>query len=60
MALARAAPAAWTDGPTRALRLRVDLCAMYWHFLLFVWLAVLVLLAGWANEFVEICRQLLT
>ena len=42
------------------LELGVELCAMYWHFLLFVWLGVFVLLAGWAASFVEICRQLLT
>ena len=33
---------------------------MYWHFLLFVWLALFVLLAGWAADFIDICRQLLT
>ena len=32
------------------LRLGVELCAMYWHFLLFVWLFVFVLLAGWAER----------
>ena len=45
---------------TDRLRLSVELCAMYWHFLLFVWLAVFVLLAGWAADFIDICRQLLT
>lgn len=44
----------------RRLRLSVELCAMYWHFLLFIWLAIIVLLAGWAADFVAICRQLLT
>ena len=44
----------------RRLRLSVDLCAIYWHFLLFVWLCVFALVAGWAAQFVEICRQLLT
>ena len=38
----------------------VTYCAMYWHFLLFVWLGLLVLLMGWAADLVEICRQLLT
>ena len=33
---------------------------MYWHFLLFVWLGVFVLIAGWAASFIDICRQLLT
>ena len=42
------------------LRLGVELCAMYWHFLLFIWLGLFVLLAGWAASFVEVCRQLLT
>jgi len=42
------------------LRLGVELCAMYWHFLLFVWLFVFVILAGWAEGFIEICRALLT
>jgi cytochrome c oxidase subunit III len=42
------------------LRLSVELCAMYWHFLLFIWLAIFVLLAGWAADFIDICRQLLS
>ena len=33
---------------------------MYWHFLLLVWLILLALLTGWADDFVDICRQLLT
>ena len=60
VALARTTTGAWGKyGPDR-LRLSVELCAMYWHFLLFVWLAVFVLLAGWAADFIDICRQLLT
>lgn len=60
VALARTTAGSWGRyGPER-LRLSVDLCAMYWHFLLFVWLAIFVLLAGWAADFIDICRQLLT
>ncbi|WP_274628665.1 cytochrome c oxidase subunit 3 [Arvimicrobium flavum] len=51
---------AWGDVPRERLRLGVELCAMYWHFLLFIWLALFVLIAGWANDFIDICRQLLT
>jgi cytochrome c oxidase subunit 3 len=52
---------AWTvEWRSERLRLGVELCAMYWHFLLFIWLALFVLLNGWAAEFVDICRQLLT
>ena len=61
IALARTTVKAWVPGvPRDRLRLSVELCAMYWHFLLFIWLAIFVLLAGWAANFVNICRQLLT
>jgi cytochrome c oxidase subunit III len=42
------------------LKLGVELAAMYWHFLLFVWVALFALLMGWAASLVDICRQLLT
>lgn len=51
---------AWNAVRPGRLRSNVELCAMYWHFLLFVWLGLFVLLAGWAASFVEICRQLLS
>ena len=38
VALARTGAAAWRPPTTQDLRLNVDLCAMYWHFLLLVWL----------------------
>ena len=38
----------------------VDLCAIYWHFMLVVWLILFALFAGWANSFVDLCRQLVT
>jgi cytochrome c oxidase subunit III len=50
----------WTEADNRRSRLNIELCATYWHFLLFVWVALLVLLVGWANDFIDICRQLLT
>lgn len=60
VALGRTAFKAFGGGSTKAIRLGVELCAMYWHFMLLVWLVLFALLAGWANDFVEICRQLLT
>lgn len=60
VALARALPAAWGGSGTGRLRLRLELCVAYWHFLLFVWLCLLVLFTGWAADFVNICRALLT
>ncbi|MCV0396623.1 MAG: cytochrome c oxidase subunit 3 [Rhizobiaceae bacterium] len=60
VALARVTAKAW-DGPvTDRLQLSTELCATYWHFLLFVWFGLFVLLAGWAADFIDICRQLLT
>jgi cytochrome c oxidase subunit 3 len=40
--------------------LSVELCTIYWHFLLVVWLVLLGLLTGWTDNFVDICRQLLS
>jgi len=58
--LGRTTVGAWNGARPERLRLGVELCAMYWHFLLFVWLAIFALLAGWAATFIDICRQLLT
>lgn len=40
--------------------LSITLCATYWHFMLAVWLMLFALFSGWANDVVELCRQLLT
>ena len=58
--LGRTTTSAWNGARPERLRLSVELCAMYWHFLLFIWLAIFALLAGWAATFIDICRQLLT
>ena len=59
--LARTTLRAWEQDPVPAkLTLSVELSAMYWHFLLIVWLALFLVLAGWAERFIGICRQLLT
>lgn len=42
------------------LRLSVDLCTVYFNFMLAVWLVLFALFAGWANDFVDLCRQLLS
>jgi cytochrome c oxidase subunit 3 len=42
------------------IRLSVELCTIYWHFLLLVWLVLLGLLTGWTDNFVDVCRQLLS
>ena len=60
VALARTSEKAWHQPLTDRLRLSIELCATYWHFLLFVWLVLLSIWTGWAGDFIDICRQLLT
>jgi cytochrome c oxidase subunit III len=50
---------AWSKGPVENVRLNVELCATYWLFMLFVWMVLFSLLAGWASEFVAFCQQLI-
>jgi cytochrome c oxidase subunit 3 len=60
VALGRAAARVWRGAKMTQVRLSVELCAIYWHFLLLVWLVLLGLITGWTDNFVEICRQLLS
>ncbi|BBB99084.1 cytochrome c oxidase subunit 3 [Bradyrhizobium japonicum] len=60
VALGRATVKLWRGAPMTQMRLSVELCTIYWHFLLLVWLVLLGLLTGWTDNFVDICRQLLT
>jgi len=47
-------------GKAAELCLSVELCTIYWHFLLLVWLVLLGLLTGWTDNFIEICRHLVS
>jgi cytochrome c oxidase subunit III len=60
VALGRTIAKVWRGARMVEVRLSVELCAIYWHFLLLVWLVLLGLLTGWTDNFVAICRQLLT
>ena len=59
-ARAFAAPANITGETPRELTLSVELCAIYWHFLLLVWLVLFSLLMRWTDDIIEICRGLLS
>ena len=59
VALGRTTAKVWRGVEMVEVRLSVELCAIYWHFLLLVWLVLLGLLTGWTDDFVDICRQLL-
>jgi len=60
VALGRTIRNAWREPGRTPGELGVELCAMYWHFMFLVWLAVLALVVGWADAFISICRPLLT
>jgi cytochrome c oxidase subunit 3 len=60
VALGRTTAKVWRGAAMAEVRLSVELCAIYWHFLLLVWLVLLGLLTGWTESFVDICRQLLS
>jgi cytochrome c oxidase subunit III len=59
VALGRTTEKVWRGAKMAQVQLSVELCAIYWHFLLLVWLVLLGLLTGWTDSFVEMCRQLL-
>ncbi|MGH6761083.1 MAG: cytochrome c oxidase subunit 3 [Phyllobacterium sp.] len=60
VALGRTMNGFWKKPNGGAAVLNIELCAIYWHFMLLVWLVLFGLFAGWANDFVAICRQLLS
>jgi cytochrome c oxidase subunit III len=60
VALGRTTSKVWRGAKMIEVQLSVELCAIYWHFLLLVWLVLLGLLTGWTDNFVAICRGLLT
>lgn len=59
VALGRAIGRAWEERPPETLVTSVELCAIYWHFLLFVWLLLFLMLTGHANALGAICRRVL-
>ena len=59
-ALGRTTAKVWRGAKMPQVRLSVELCTIYWHFLLLVWLVLLGLLTGWTDNVVDICRRLLT
>jgi cytochrome c oxidase subunit III len=59
-ALGRTTAKVWRSTEVAEVRLSVELCTIYWHFLLLVWLVLLGLLTGWTDDFIAICRGLLT
>ena len=59
VALGMTADKVWRGVEVKQVRLSVQLCAVYWHFLLALWLVLFTLLTPWVGEFAVFCRQLL-
>jgi cytochrome c oxidase subunit 3 len=55
-ALGRSIARVWRGAAVEQVRQGIELCAIYWHFLLLVWLLLFCLVMGWADDFVDICR----
>jgi len=61
VALGMTADKVWRRGfEVNQVRLSVRLSAVYWHFLLALWLVLFSLLTPWVGDFAVICRGLLT
>jgi cytochrome c oxidase subunit 3 len=60
VALVLTAEKVWRGVALAQVRLSVKLCAIYWHFLLLLWLLLFTLLTPWVGDFAVFCRQLLT
>lgn len=58
VALYRTIARVWRGGNIGRMRLSVELCATYWHFLLAIWLVLLAVLTGSVGDFVAICGRL--
>ena len=60
IALGRTTRRAYRAEGTGRLTISTELCATYWHAMLVIWLVIMALLAGWLNEFADVCRQFLS
>ena len=60
VALARTGGRAFGAVKATAVTTSVELCAIYWHFLLLVWLLMFAMLSGAADGLGVICRRLLS
>lgn len=60
VALGRPTYKLWRGAKLEQLPTSIGLCATYWHFLLIVWLILFAMLTGYAGNFFDICRTVLS
>jgi cytochrome c oxidase subunit 3 len=47
-----------SDTQISTLVTRVDICALYWHFLFFIWCVMIFVMLGWTYDpFIELCQR---
>jgi cytochrome c oxidase subunit 3 len=56
VALGWTADKVWRGFEVNQVRLSVRLCALYWHFLLALWLVLFSILTPWVGDFAAFCR----
>jgi cytochrome c oxidase subunit 3 len=50
----------WRRESPERIRLSIELSATYWLFMLVVWGVLLMILSGWAGQFIALCGQILS
>ncbi|MDG1935192.1 MAG: cytochrome c oxidase subunit 3 [Paracoccaceae bacterium] len=50
----------WNDTQIHKIGSRIDLCALYWHFLFFIWCAMIFVMLGWTYDpLIELCQRVI-
>jgi cytochrome c oxidase subunit 3 len=57
VALGKTADKVWRGFEVNQVRLSVRLCALYWHFLLALWLVLFSLLTPWVGDFARLLSR---
>jgi cytochrome c oxidase subunit 3 len=51
---------AGSDTQAQKIAPKIDLCAIYWHFLFFIWCAMIFVMLGWTYDpLIELCQRII-
>jgi cytochrome c oxidase subunit III len=51
----------WNNPQSEKLLSRIDLCALYWHFLFFIWCTMIFVMLGWTYDpLIELCQRVIS
>lgn len=49
-----------SDAQFHKIETQIDLCALYWHFLFFIWCAMIFVMLGWTYDpLIELCQRVI-